>query len=258
MTFASSSSAGQLLDDVWRGAAPMTEFPAGVRPASLADGYDVQDAFMAAHGKPIGGWKLGLASPSAMRAAGMTRGLIGQMPADRFFAPGADIRLPRAGVVTIEFEIALALGRDIAPGQAPAQPMDAVSSVHVAYEIILSRFVDRKTVGLPSFAGDNVGFEAFVLGPAIRREDMDAIIADTVVSVDGEVQARSLTGDDLVDPAGSLGQLFDHARERGITLRAGQIVTTGTITRMFDVAVKDRIQLSTRYLDQTLDATLTA
>jgi len=254
-------SAAEWLMQAWRNARPLTELPADLRPATLSEGYDVQDAFMTAYcasnTTPIAGWKLGLASPAGLRAADITRGLVGQMPADRIHPNGATLTLPCAGPATIEFEIALILGRDVAPGQAPAQPLDAVSGAHLAYEIILSRFVNRTRVGLPSFAADNVGFEAFVLGPAIPIAHIAAALAEAAVNVDGTLRAESLTGDDCVDPATSLAHLFEHARERGTLLRAGQIVTTGTITRAFDIAVQQPVALSARCLEHTVTATLT-
>jgi len=252
-------SAAETLLQSWRDARPLSELPAALRPATLAEGYDAQDAFMAAYcaanNTRIAGWKLGLASPAALRAANLTRGLVGQMPANRIHPSGATLTLPHAGPATVEFEIALVLGCDVAPGQAPIQPLEAVSSAHLAYEIILSRFVDRTRVGLPSFAADNVGFEAFVLGPAIPVAHIAAALADATVSVDGTVRAQSLSGEDCVDPATSLVHLFDHAREHGITLRAGQIVTTGTITRAFDLTVQQATTLSARCLEHTVTTT---
>jgi len=255
------TAAAESLIQAWHNAHPMVELPAAIRPASLAEGYDVQDAFMAAYcalgGTSIAGWKLGLASPAGLRAANIARGLVGQMPTDRIHPFGTTLTLPHAGPATIEFEIALILGRDVAPGQAPMQPLDTVSAAHLAYEIILSRFIERTRVGLPSFAADNVGFEAFVLGPAIPIADIAAALGEATVSVDGTLRSESLSGEDCIDPATSLAHLFDHARERGITLRAGQIVTTGTITRAFDVTVQSPVTLSARCLEHTVTTTLT-
>ena len=99
---------------------------------------------------------------------------------------------------------------------------------------MLSRFVDRKVVGLPSFVADSVGFHALVVGQKLDVKTIETVARTSVVLVDGKEAASCQTGGDTIDAIWSLGQLMAHARERGLTLRKGEIVTTGTITKPFD------------------------
>jgi 2-keto-4-pentenoate hydratase len=238
--------AAALLADAWRHGKQLRELPADCRPATLQQGYDLQDSLFAAMGGPLAGWKLGVGSPAAMRAGGLDRPLVGRLLQSRCWRDGETVQLSNGAPVTVEFEIALVLGRDIAPGQAPDDPMEAVAGVHTAFELVLSRFVDRRAVGWPSFAGDSVGFDAFVLGQAITLADIDRVIETVRVEVDGVEHARGLAGDDLSYPSVALRYLFDHARERGVTLRRGEIVSAGTVAKPFDVAARG-VTLTARY-----------
>jgi len=230
------AAAGQMLAQAWRSGSQLPELPEAARPRTLREGYDLQDRFIALTGDVVAGWKLGVGSPNAMRAAGLARPLVGRVLQSHCHQPDAVVPLPGAAPITVEFEIAFVLGCDIGPDGPPASLADAVSETRVTFELVLSRFSDRRSVGWPSFAGDNVGFEALVVGNPIDPEQIDAIAQDVVVSVDGEEKARGLAGDDLSYPWKALAALMDHARERGITLHRGQIITTGAIARPFDVA----------------------
>lgn len=248
--------AARILADAWKTGRALTELPVDLRPRTLAEGYEVQDALIATLREPVGGWKLGVGSKAAMRAANLERPLVGRVLENRIHRNGSSVRLARDAPVTVEFEIAFVLGRDIAPGDRPAKALDAVSAIHATFELVLSRFVDRRAVGWPSFAGDSVGFEALIVGPRIDAADMEKVAASVVIDVDGKEAARGLAGDDLTDPLASFDFLLDHAKERGVTLKAGEIVTLGAIGKPFDLAHGGKIVA--RYLDAELRVTVAA
>lgn len=247
--------AAALLADAWRHGRQIKELPADCRPATLAEGYDLQDSVTAAMDDPPAGWKLGVGSPAGMRAGGLDRPLVGRLLRSRCHRSGDTVRLPDAAPTTVEFEIAFVLGRDVEPGQASAQPLDAVASAHAAFELVLSRFVDRRAVGWPSFVGDSVGFGAFVLGDEVALDAIDRVIETVRIDVDGIEQAQGLSADQLSYPIVSLGHLFDHARERGVTLRRGDIVTAGAVGKPFDVAARG-VMLTARYASGEVQARL--
>lgn len=230
--------AAMLLTDALRRGVQFADLPADAKPATLAGGYDVQDRFIAALGDPVVGWKLGVGSANALRRAKLARPLVGQVGASRCYASGDTVPVPTGAVVTIEFEIAVRLARDVAPLQAelaPAALADLIESAQVAVEVVLSRYEDRIAVGMPAFAGDNVGFHALVLGPRIGTDSMEDVRASASVALDGVACAQPLAGDDAVYPLEALQSLLAHAAERGVPLRKGTVVTTGTLTRPFDV-----------------------
>lgn len=243
-----AAPAAELLARRWQDGIQIAALPESVRPVDLHQGYALQQAFFDTTGELRGGWKLGLSSPAAMRAAKLDRPLIGQLPVSRCVREGAPTPVHREGAITVEFEIAVVLSRDIAPGQAPADVRDAIGGVHTAFELVRSRFMDRRAVGWPSFAGDNVGFDWSVLGREIDAEDIDAVIESCEVRIDGDTRARALSGDQLVDVYDSLRHLMDHAAEYGLTLRQGEIVSCGAIAAPFDLILgQDPVVLSAHY-----------
>jgi 2-keto-4-pentenoate hydratase len=247
--------AAAMLAQAWREGRQLTELPADIRPTTLKQGYAVQDAFVAASGDRVAGWKLGVGSVSAMRAAGTDRPLVGRVLETRRHANAATVAPLCQAPITVEFEIAFVLGRDIAPGAAPADPMRAVASTHIAFELVLSRFINRRAVGWPSFVGDNVGFEASVLGPQIDAAAIKRGVGSVSVQANGEPKARGLAGEDGIDPVQALRYLFDHACDQGITLRAGDVVTAGAVAQPFDIA-PGNTELTATFLGQTLRATV--
>jgi 2-keto-4-pentenoate hydratase len=241
--------AASLLATHWRNGTQSTELPAEIRPRTLQEGYAVQDRLIAVMSEKTAGWKLGVGSPLAMRNAGLDRPLVGRILASHCYRSGDAVRLPNQAPATVEFEIVFVLGRDIEPSEALNSPLDAVSTTHPAFELVLSRFADRRAAGWPSFVGDSVGFEASVIGDPIDPAQIAEVIR-TVTVTGGKDMARGLSGDDLTDPVKSLEYLIAHARERGIVLKRGELVSTGAIAKPFDLAVP--AEIVARFLDSEL------
>lgn len=161
--------------------------------------------------------------------------------------------------MTIECEIAFVLDRDIPPQAGRVPVSEDIRATCVTFEVVRSRFVDRKAVGWPSFVADNVGFEALVVGNSLGAGINVPLLADlaetTEVHVDGQRRAGGLSGDAATDPLVSLAHLYAHAAERGQTLKAGDVVTTGAMCQPFDLHETGH-QVSARFLGQTLTFTL--
>ena len=245
-----AAPAARLLAQAWRSGRQLHEIPAEMRPGTIAEGYDLQDAFVAELGEATAGYKLGVGSPAGMRLTGLGRPVVGRVLASRRYDNGATVPLPHRHPATVEFEIAFVLGRDIAPAESLADPMAAVSEVRTTFELVISRFVKRRAVGWPSFAGDIGGFGALVVGDAFERSRMAAVAASVAITVDGKEVARALTGDEVTDPVSSFAHLVAHAKSRGIALRRGQIASLGAVGKPFDVT--GNVEVVARYLDTEL------
>ena len=249
--------AALLLVQAWRTGTLLPELPERIRPRTMAEGYDVQDRLVAALGHPIAGWKLGLGSAQQKRRSGIGRAVAGRILGPHLHHDGDVVTLPNAAPVTVEFEIAYVLGRDVSPDEASFDIRDVVVEARVAFELVLSRFVDRRAVGWPSFAADNAGFQALVLGEAIPADRVAAVADSLVVSCDGEARARALTSGEATDPAAALADLVAIAGERGMVLPAGSVISTGTVSAPFDVAAPSAV-IRARFLDRAFGCTLMA
>lgn len=253
-TFTPQPTADALLR-AWRSGDLLQCLPAHLKPETLDQGYDAQDRLFSTAGGQRVGWKLGVGSPAAMHAGKLTRPLVGQLDAARCHPSGVRVPLPALTPVTVECEVAFVLDRDVHPEPGRAPTADDIRATCVTFEVVRSRFVDRKSVGWPSFVADNVGFEALVIGEHICSGIDDRLLtelaATAVVHLDGVPRARGLFGDAATDPMHSLAALYAHAAERGQVLRAGDIVSTGAMCEPFDL-VGTGHHVAVKYFDKEL------
>ena len=242
--------AAAILADAWRSGTLLKELPVANRPRTLAQGYDVQDRLIAALGESVVGWKLGVGSPRQKQQSGVGRSIAGRILGSRVYRAGDTVPLPSAAPVTIEFEIAYVLSRDVLPDEPAFPVLNAVGEVRAAFELVLSRFMDRRAVGWPSFAADNGAFQALVFGEVIDRARINELGDSLVVFADDKEAARSLSGEDATDPEVAFADLVATARERGMVLPKGSIVSTGTVSNPFNIAAPAAI--SARFLGMEL------
>jgi 2-keto-4-pentenoate hydratase len=247
-------AASKLLD-AWRSGELLDALPAANRPETIAQGYDAQDAFFKAAGGVRAGWKLGVGSPAGMRAANLSRALVGQLDSRRCHETGVALKLPAPTAVTIECEIAFVLNRDLPPLQGRRVEPEDIRVTCITLEVVRSRFIDRKRVGWPSFTADNVGFEALIISEPVCTGLNEPLLHElantTVVHLNGHPKATGLSGELATNPMSSLAALYAHAAERGETLKAGEIITTGAMCEPFDITGVGHL-LSASYLGKTL------
>ena len=107
--------AAELRARTWRSGVQLTEWPAAIRPATLSQGYDIQDVLVALLGEAVAGWKLGVGSTRQKKESGVGRSIAGRVLRSSLFRHGDVVPLPGSSPSTIEIEIAYVLGRDIRP-----------------------------------------------------------------------------------------------------------------------------------------------
>ena len=253
------AASAAILAGAWRSGRLLADLPANAKPNTLDQGYDVQDLLLAVSNGHRAGWKLGVGSPAAMRAGQLARPLVGQLVTSRIHPHGAHISLPSEDAVTVECEVAFVLAQDITPVRGRQLAVEDVRHMCVTFELVRSRFIDRRAVGWPAFAADNVGFEALVLSrpvcAGLDRELLAAVNDSASISLNGREKARALSGDAATDPIGAMNALLAHAAERSITLRAGEIVSTGAMCQPFDLAGRGHEVVAT-FLNHSLAFTL--
>jgi len=201
--------------------APLAELPQDLAPVSLAEAYAVQDAILRQIG-PAGGWKVAGKPDGEPRCA--------VLPASAFHPSGATLNVPPAGYEA-EVETAFVFAADLPVRPRPYQRdevAEAIGSVHLAVELISSRFVDRKRIPPLSPIADLQGNAAVILGPAVAgwrgielaTLRMDMRLGD--VLIDGPIKNLGLS--ETID---LLTWLANHAVTRGGGLARGDVVITG-------------------------------
>lgn len=203
--------------------------------ANVADAYAVQREYvrlqMQARAVEAAGYKIGLTTERMQKMCGIDSPVAGVVLADRVHASPAVISLSDYGHVGLEFEIAVRLGRDLAPnGRAPAlaEVADAVDAVAPAIEIIDDRHADYSALDALSLIADNAWNGGIVLGP-FGRVWPDLAAIEAAVFRDGQRIDQGSGRDVLGHPFHSVAWLAAHLAETGSMLRAGDVVMTGSL-----------------------------
>jgi 2-keto-4-pentenoate hydratase len=200
-------------------------------PATAAEGYAVQDAILRRLALPIAGWKAGASSPTAEPQAG-------PILADRMKPSPASFAMPANAFRTVEGEIALTLGRDL-PTRSEAyredEVWDAMATLHVGIEVLESSFVDRRKLSEHAVLGDLLNNGAYTFGAAIKDwRQLNVATPEASIWIDGKEVRRAKAGTPGGHPKRLLTWLANHAAARGVPLKAGMVITTGSHTGMLD------------------------
>lgn len=195
------------------------------RPAA----YAVQDATLAALG-PVRGWKVG-AKNLAMEPTAAP------LPAAGLLATGCSLQGPAWQVRGIELEVAVRLGRDLAPSDAHLgahELQQAIDAVLPVIEVVETRLADWRQADPLAQLADLQSHGALVLGAPVAptAERLDLRLAQIELLFDSQAVASARGAHPAPDLWRLLGWLAWHAVQRGLPLRAGDIVTTGSCSGM--------------------------
>jgi 2-keto-4-pentenoate hydratase len=240
------ASAADIVWEHWRDGRRMAALPEPVRPRTRADGYAVQAALAARSAHPLFGWKIAATSAAGQRHINVDGPLAGRLFRERVFEPGAEVPMGANGMRVAEAEFAFRMAVDLPP-RGPAYTLDevlaAVATLHPAIEIPDSRFDDVTQVGAPQLIADNACAHDFVLGAATTADwrRMDLVEHPVIATVSDRETRTGKGGHVLGDPRLALAWLVNELSGIGETLRAGEVVTTGTCIVPPPIAPGDRI-----------------
>lgn len=220
--------------------------PPGPDPVDWDEGYAIQDALIEATDSPVVGWKIGATSQKAQARLGVDGPFSGPLFERWVTESPAEVATPESALRIVEPEVAVSLAADLPPRSEPYSADEiagAVRALHPAFEIVDRRIADRpgesggftgSPYWFPADAGANA---AFVLGPACELwRELDATAIEVSVTLDGAAKTHGRSGNAMGGPLVALGWVVEHLRARGIGLKAGQFVTTGVITDIFEVS----------------------
>jgi 2-keto-4-pentenoate hydratase len=245
MTTDQQRAASDLLYRHWQDQTRIDALPEDLRPADRAEGYRVQ-AFIEEHTqKPLFGWKIAATSIAGQAHINVDGPLAGRLLAERVIADGGDCPLGNNLMQVAEMEFAFRMAEDLPPRPAPytqEEVMARVASLHPAIEIPDSRFHDFTLVGSAQLVADNACAHRFVLGAAADWRGID-LAAHQVRAFKGDAVAGEGSGANVLgDPRIALTWLTNELSRHGLTLKAGEVVTTGTCVKPVEIAVGDRIE----------------
>jgi 2-keto-4-pentenoate hydratase len=229
----------------WAEGTQLEALPPALVPAGRAEAYRVQALLEGYSQAPLYGWKIAATSIAGQRHIGVDGPLAGRILAERVIADGDACPLGNNLMKVAELEFAFRMGRDLPPRAEPysrEEVLAAALTLHPAIEIPDSRFRQFETAGLAQLVADNACAHRFVLGPAATADWrwLD-LAAHTGCMLRNDVVAENGIGSNVLgDPRIALTWLANELSAHGETLKAGQVVTTGTCVKPVPLAQGDR------------------
>jgi 2-keto-4-pentenoate hydratase len=242
-------SCSQLLHDARLQRQPLAELPPTARPSTQQDAYQCQDQvverLLAQYGGHIIGYKIACTNMIAQRLLNMPEPFYGRLLSSFCYDSPAHVPAGDFFMRIIESEFAFRFARDLPPGPRPLERdeiADALEGVLPGIEIVDSRFTSWTTVGAPSLIADNACHGAWVKGALIRDwKNLDLAAQAVELSVNGQVVQRGSGAAVLGHPLTALQWLVHRLHAQGIGFQAGQYVTTGVTTDIYDAQPGDRL-----------------
>ncbi len=224
------AAASRTISGHWRAGTKLAALEAAQRPQSRKDGYAIQ-AELEKSGK-LFGWKIAATSEAGQKHINVRGPQAGRILADKVIADGGTASMHGNAMRVAEPEFCFRLARDLPPRPTPysvAEVLDAVATLHPAIEIPDSRFADFVGAGEAQLIADNACAHLFVLGASTEASwrTRDLVEERPVITMRGQTfvgHGKNVLG----DPRVALAWLVNELSGLGITLRAGEVVTTGT------------------------------
>ena len=225
-------AASHTLRDHWHAGTKLGGLEPQLRPADRAEGYAIQARIEQQSGGPLFGWKIAATSEAGQKHINVGGPMAGRILSETVIPDGGMASMAGNAMRVAEPEFAFRMGADLPPRTAAysvAEVLDAVDTLHPAIEIPDSRFSDVVSAGEPQIIADNACAHLFVLGPATPSDwrALDLVEHRPVITSRGQRHVghgRNVLG----DPRVALAWLANELRQLGLTLRAGEVVTTGT------------------------------
>ncbi|MBI3529968.1 MAG: fumarylacetoacetate hydrolase family protein [Betaproteobacteria bacterium] len=207
----------------------------------LAGAYAIQAAYVTRLEASLGrrvGYKIGLTSKRMQEMCGVNHPNSGVVLESRLHKSGVMLSLSRLGRLGIEFECCARISTSLPPRGKPytfKEVAAAVDAVCPAFEVIDDRNSDYP-LDLLSLVADNSWNEGNVLGE-FKGTWPDLGTAKSVLECNGKVIDAGKGADVLGHPFEPLRWLANNLNELGQTLKAGEIVLTGSwVTTRFPKA----------------------
>jgi 2-keto-4-pentenoate hydratase len=225
--------ASQILE-ARRAVAKMAGLPEAHRPRSLADGYRMQQVAAERWGDDVVGWKVGATSQEVQKLFDMGEPVYGPVFKRSVFRSPARLQASAFQHLMLESEFAFTF-RESLPARARPYAREearaAVDAVSPAIEIISPRFKRLTVDHVPQLVADFCGNGGAVFGSPCRDwHALDLRSHAVGLSIDGVKRQEGTGALVLGDPVTVLEWLVNALRVRGLAVKAGQFVMTGTMT----------------------------
>lgn len=226
------AAASATLRDHWRQGTKLGALETSLRPRDRAEGYAIQAAIERGSAGKLFGWKIAATSEAGQKHINVDGPMAGRILSETVIVDGGTASMAGNEMRVGEPEFAFRMAADLPPRSQPytvQQVLDAVGTLHPAIEIPDSRFSEVVSAGAAQIIADNACAHLFVLGaPTTANWRALDLVEERPVIALRDKQFIGHGKNVLGDPRIALTWLANELRQLGVTLRAGQIVTTGT------------------------------
>lgn len=217
------------------------------RPSDLADAYAVQallvERLLPAGAAPIG-YKVACTSEIAQAALQVDRPLFGRLLPGTSSGSGAVLPADRFVHRVVEAEFAFRIGTDVTPrpgGHTHESISDHIDAALPAIEIVDHRF-ESWAIGALPIAADNAIHGWWIAGEPLESwSGLDLARAGVSVRRNGETVTTGTGAAALGHPLTVMAWLADELPKFGTALSAGDLVTTGVTTDVFEAVAGDHL-----------------
>lgn len=213
--------------------APFEWLSGDLQPASLTEAYAAQsalhDLWRERDGRQLIGWKIAVTSKAMQELCGIEQPCVGAMFDVMALKSPARVKRSEFMRLGLEFELATRIGADMSSGPYTATSAKAATAaVAPCFELIEDRAADYAGFDARALVADNTWNGGVVMGPEIDGwREVDWTRAPVTLEYNGETE-RAHTGEAMGDPFNSLAAVANNLLERGLHLRKGDIVITGS------------------------------
>lgn len=238
-----TTALAELLIEARTSGTPIGAVADELMPSDAAAAERVDDRVAELTGWPVLGWKIGCTSEMAQEMLGADGPFAGRVY--RVESSGATVSSEELMVEPLlEGEFAFRFGVDVDPESLivdgtvdRAALLAVVDAVLPAIEFVGGRYVQFAGTPLDLIVADAGSNSLLVLGDPRSDVDLDTLVkATATMTVDGVETGRGTGAHVLGDPIDALAWLVANLAGRGITVTAGQVVTTGTATQVTPLA----------------------
>jgi 2-keto-4-pentenoate hydratase len=225
--------------------------PAAIRPQDSAAAHAIQAALPQVAERPVVGWKVAATSAAGQAHIQVDGPLLGRILDGFVYSVGSTWPLAGNHMRVVEPEFAFRMASALPPRSSPyseGEVLDAVESLHPAFELPDSRFADFARAGKAQLVADNACCGLFAFGPAAplmwrsfdlaaHRVQAKVLGADRRVRFEREGEGRALLG----GPITALTWLANELSALGIGLQAGDWASCGTCMVPLAIEPGDRV-----------------
>ena len=244
------------LHQAWENASQIPPITDSVPKITVEEAYQIQLKLMAkriAEGETVVGKKIGITAKVVMKMLGVDQPDFGHLMSGMEFQESQSLPFNKFCQPKGEGEIAFLLKKDLTgPGITRDQIIEATECVMPAFEIVDSRIQDWN-IKIQDTIADNASAGAFVIGSSrTSLKGLDLATCGMVLKKNGEIIGTGNGAATLDHPLNAVGWLANTLGSLGMSLKAGEIILSGSLSVMFPIQSGDSLEMEIEGVGKTM------